>query len=149
MFGRRRHVAPTVSAPAPQLTENDIFDIVHAQIAAAIGDHGEWTLTRRVDSDTDSLFHGVVAHSVTTHVVEALREAREALSRVPAPAEVADRLGEHVAGAATQTPEVAPAEVEPIAFGWQPAPITIWTDLKKPVTGQLAQIHHDRHQLVA
>jgi hypothetical protein len=139
-----------VSAPAPQLTENDIFDIVHAQIAAAIGEHGEWSLTRRADSDTDSLFHGVVAHSVTTHVVEALRSARENLSRLDVTDDVAERPGEHVAESAipAQAPVPVP-ETEPAAFGWQPAPITVWTDLKKPVTGQLAQIHQDLHQLVA
>lgn len=157
MFGRRRHVAPTPTAPTPQLTENDIFDIVHAQVAAAIGEHGEWSLTRRGDSDTDALFHGVVAHSVTAHVVEALRAARDSLAQPePAPqaaaTEIDERLGEHVAEPTTDTPDAEFTTVdEPAAFGWHPAPITVWTDLKKPVTGQLAQIQQQResHQLVA
>ncbi|HEY5222360.1 MAG TPA: hypothetical protein VIJ18_04820 [Microbacteriaceae bacterium] len=159
MFGRRRHVAPAVAAPAPQLTEDAIFDIVHAQVAAAIGERGEWTLTRRQATDTDQLFYGVVTHSVTTHVVEALRIARESLAAlnlaVPeaavleeAVAEAAvpesERVGDHVADAAS---EASDSIEEPAAFGWRPAPITVWTDLKKPVTGPIA--HIDEHELVA
>jgi len=142
MFGRRRHVAPAVAAPAPQLTEERVFDIVHTQIAAAIGEKGEWTLTRRAESDTDDIFHGVIAHSVASQVMEALRTARDQLmSQAPAPA-TAQEPGGHVAQA---TP--APVEHEPAAFGWEPAPITVWTDLKKPVTGPLALIRD--HELVA
>lgn len=139
MFGRRRHVAPVVAAPAPQLTEERIFDVVHAQIAAAIGEHGEWALTRRADADTDEIFHGVIAHSVATHVIEALRAAREQLTEADAPD--ARQSGEHVAD---ETPDHAH---EPAAFGWQPAPITVWTDLKKPVTGPIPGIRD--HELVA
>jgi hypothetical protein len=144
MFGRRRHVAPVVAAPAPQLTEERIFDVVHAQIAAAIGEHGEWALTRRTDTDTDEIFHGVIAHSVATHVIEALRAARQQLAEADAPD--TRQSGDHVAD---ETPDHAH---EPAAFGWQPAPITVWTDLKKPVTGPIAGIgdHAARdHELVA
>jgi hypothetical protein len=150
MFGRRRHVAPVVAAPAPQLTEERIFDVVHAQIAAAIGGRGEWALTRRADADTDEIFHGVIAHSVATHVIEALRAAREQLTEGDG-ADATDgtdarQSGDHVA---EETPDHAH---EPAAFGWQPAPITVWTDLKKPVTGPIAGIgdHGVRdHELVA
>lgn len=157
MFGRRRHVAPVVAAPAPQLTDERIFDIVHAQIAAAIGENGEWTLTRRTESDTDGIFHGVIAHSVTTHVIEALRVAREQLTATElraaaqssteqlatAKSTTEQDTGDHVAYAA---PEPEPVR-EPAAFGWQPAPITVWTDLKKPVTGPIPGILD--HELVA
>jgi len=139
MFGRRRHVAPTIVTPAPQLSEERIFDVVHAQIAAAIGEHGEWTLARRTESDTDEIFHGVIAHSVATHVMEALRAAREQLTdAAPSTTE-----GEHAAVTAVDVDEVD----EPAAFGWQPAPITVWTDLKKPVTGPVPSIRD--HELVA
>ncbi|TAM71363.1 MAG: hypothetical protein EPN48_01995 [Microbacteriaceae bacterium] len=144
MFGRRRHVAPAVVAPAPQLTEDVIFDIVHAQIAAAIGEHGEWTLTRREATDTDGLFYGVIAHSVTTHVVEALRIARENLAVVRPALLETERAGDHVANAAPAANDIIE---EPAAFGWRPAPITVWTDLKRPVTGPIA--HIDEHELVA
>jgi hypothetical protein len=141
MFGRRRHVAPVVAAPAPQLTEDHIFDVVHAQIAAAIGEHGEWALTRRAEADTDEIFHGVIAHSVATHVIEALRAARQQLEEAGTDAPDARQSGDHVAD---ETPDHAH---EPAAFGWQPAPITVWTDLKKPVTGPIPGLRD--HELVA
>jgi hypothetical protein len=144
MFGRRRHVAPVVAppAPAPQLTENQVFDIIHAEVARAIGENGEWTLTRRVEHDSDSLFHGVVAHALATHVLDALRDARTELERRNLTA--AAHSPEHVA----HEPVALEADAdEPAAFSWEPAPITVWTDLKKPVTGPIAQIRE--HQLVA
>jgi hypothetical protein len=143
MFGRRRHVAPAVAppAPAPQLTENQVFDIIHSEVARAIGENGEWALTRRVERDSDSLLHGVVAHALATHVLDALRDARTELERLNLSATT--HTPEHVAHA----PAALSAEVEPAAFSWEPAPITVWTDLKKPVTGPIAQIRE--HQLVA
>lgn len=144
MFGRRRHVAPVVTAPmpapAPRLSEDQIFELVHTQIAAAIGERGEWALTRRADSDTDALFHGVIAHSVATHVVAALTRAQAELADAASPAASTVAGAEHAAADAE-------ANIEPAAFGWQPAPITVWTDLKKPVTGEIARIRED--QLVA
>ncbi|WP_308465100.1 hypothetical protein [Rathayibacter soli] len=151
MFGRRRHVAPALVASAPQLTEDAIFDIVHAQVAAAIGEHGEWTLTRRAPTDSDQLFYGVVAHSVTTHVVEALRIARENLAA--SEHAVTEIAGDHVARPMADAPAPDRSATsgdtleEPAAFGWRPAPITVWTDLKRPVTGPIAHIHE--HELVA
>lgn len=168
MFGRRRHVAPALVAPAPQLTEDAIFDVVHAQLTAAIGEHGEWALTRRAACDSDELFYGVVAHSVTTHVVEALRIARENLVALERTVAVAAGAGDHVADAMADAPIAAGVATdgvtttsdptdgktahgdtsdEPAAFGWRPAPITVWTDLKRPVTGPIAHIHE--HELVA
>ncbi len=38
----------------------------------------------------------------------------------------------------TQEPADAELDEDVIALRWEPAPITVWTDLKKPVTGPLA-----------
>jgi hypothetical protein len=138
MFGRRRHAAAEVpAAPVPQLTDAQILEIVHGKIAALIGEHGEWTVSRRSDDDTDTIFHSVLAQSVSVGVAAALVDARR-------------RLEAGEMGAVTEPQHLAPAEnaavtaddegIEPAAFGWEPAPITVWTDLRKPVTGEIPAI---------
>ena len=160
MFGRRRHAAPVAVAPTPQLSGEQIFELVHAQLSAVIGEHGTWTMARRTDTDTDEIFHGVLAHSIALTITDALRDAqvRLATERPEASSHVAEHVAEphpDLATPAAPAPD-APAsgesapdtsDVEPAAFRWDPAPITIWTDLKKPVTGELARI--DGHELVA
>lgn len=94
MFGRRRHaaqVAPTVTvtpaaAPLPRLAEEQIFELVHARIAAAIGENGEWVVRRRTDDDTDELFRAVLAHQVALEVTSALRDAQLRLDTDAEPA---------------------------------------------------------------
>ena len=218
MFGRRRHaaqaVAPTVevaktSTPLPRLAEEQIFELVHTRIAAAIGEGGEWVVRRRTPEDTDDLFRTVLAHQVALDVTSALQsaqlqlEAGEQLTVATLEGAVALRSAVHVeegtvlghsavhadvdrdevvvavaqqAGrlamspasedeadalpaviAASERPEGDDSEHGPahrhdepqgdeeavldedaIALQWEPAPITVWTDLKKPVTDSIA-----------
>lgn len=148
MFGRRRHAAAVPVAPVPQLTDTQILELVHGTVAELIGEHGEWTVSRRSADDTDTIFHSVLAQSVSLSITTALIEARQ---RVAAGETIATADPQHLAGtteaAATAADTSAPVEAasrddaaaadQPAAFGWEPAPITVWTDLRKPVTGEI------------
>ncbi|GAB3576641.1 hypothetical protein GCM10027406_09680 [Leifsonia lichenia] len=165
MFGRRRHAAAVPAAlapvpPVPQLTDAQILELVHTKVAELIGEHGEWTVSRRAADDTDTIFHSVLAQSVSLSITTALVDARQ---RVAAGETIATAEPQHLApetgtenGAATDAvtdadssvvdadaATSAPADAasiandEPAAFGWEPAPITVWTDLRKPVTGEI------------
>ncbi len=132
MFGRRRHVAAVSAAPVPQLSEAQILELVHEKLAQFVGERGEWTVSRRADSDTDAIFHNILARSVAVGITTAIMDAKRKLESGE-PVEP----GLHVA----EEPVAELDEVtEPAAFGWEPAPITVWTDLRKPVTGELQTI---------
>ncbi|MEY9854290.1 hypothetical protein ABH923_003968 [Leifsonia sp. EB41] len=149
MFGRRRHAAAEVqAAPVPQLTDAQILEVVHTKIAELIGERGEWTVSRRSTDDTDSIFHSVLAQSVSVGIAAALVEARRRLEAGEATVVVASEPQHRAPAEVVAIEEAAPvAEVqeqeheEPAAFGWEPAPITVWTDLRKPVTGEIPTIH--------
>ena len=132
MFGRRRHAAAVSAAPIPQLSEAQILELVHAKLAEFVGENGEWTVSRRADADTDTIFHGIIAHSVAVGITTAIMDAKLRLE-----AGEGVEPGLHVAAPSAQHDE---PEEEPVAFGWEPAPITVWTDLRKPVTGEIAAI---------
>ncbi|MFP3464939.1 hypothetical protein [Leifsonia sp. SIMBA_070] len=164
MFGRRRHAAAEPAAPVPQLTDAQILELVHTKVAELIGENGEWTVVRRANDDTDTIFHSILAQSVSVGIAAAIAEARrrleagESLSEpqhlAPAvtdePVAVAVAVDTEVAPTATQVDADAPhtvveapvAEAEPAAFSWEPAPITQWTDLRKPVTGEFPLVSH-------
>ncbi|GAA2061454.1 hypothetical protein GCM10009820_25590 [Leifsonia soli] len=164
MFGRRRHAAAVPAAPVPQLTDAQVLELVHTKVAELIGEKGEWTVVRRAHDDTDTIFHSILAQSVSVGIAAAIAEARRRL-------EAGESLTEpqHLAAAAADGPvidetvvataeriETAPAApapeadvavaaapaAEPAAFGWEPAPITQWTDLRKPVTGEFPVVSH-------
>ncbi|MCX7522033.1 hypothetical protein OSC27_07045 [Microbacterium sp. STN6] len=155
MFGRRRHAAAPPAAPAPQLSEEVIFELVHARLAAFAGAHGEWTLTRRTEADTDSIFHDVTVHALSGEIVRDIAAAKARLEG----AEAAPARAPAVEAALAPAPAAAPAQhvaaddapaeaeagsdadaLEPVAFSWEPAPITVWADLRKPVTGEIPQV---------
>lgn len=131
MFGRRRHAAVTPPAPVPQLTDEQVFEHVHAVLDRLLGEHGTWTVARRDGSESDALFHRLLAHSVSQDVTAALSEARARLA-------ASERVALHLAGEGAGLPDAAGPEDEPAALAWQPAPITRWADLKRPVTGEVA-----------
>jgi hypothetical protein len=147
MFGRRRHAAEESAAQTPQLTDAHILALVHEKIAELIGEDGQWTVSRRSPDDTDTIFHTVLANSVAVSIATAITEAR---NRVSADESVnADNTKNSeplhpvqtapiVAVAAAD--EIADDADEPAAFSWEPAPLTVWTDLRKPVTGEIAAI---------
>jgi hypothetical protein len=160
MFGRRRHAAVVPAAPVPQLSEAQILEVVHQKVAELIGERGEWTVSRRSQNDTDTIFHSVLAQSVSLGITTALLEAKrrvEAGELVEAttasierdPLHAAVQIDEPAATADAAAPTKTESEVvqlveadehEPAAFGWEPAPITVWTDLRKPVTGEIPTI---------
>jgi hypothetical protein len=124
----------------PQLSEEQIFELVHAKLAEFVGENGTWTVSARTDADSDTIFHGVLARSVALGITADIRLAKEKL-------EAGDlvEVGAHVAPvleAVADLDEHAGLDqhAEPAAFGWQPAPITVWTDLRKPVTGEIPQV---------
>lgn len=155
MFGRRRHVAvvPAAPVPVPQLTDAQILELVHGKISELIGVSGEWTVTRRTADDTDAFFHSVLAQSVSVGIAAAITDARrrlEAGEAVSEPQHLADEAVEpapdpveaRLSPALEETGalETAALETEPVAFSWEPAPITVWTDLRKPVSGSIPTI---------
>lgn len=128
MFGRRRHAAqaatpPVVPAPQPLLTQAQLFEIVHASLADLIGPAGQWSVVRRTDGDTDAIFQGILTDSMAQQIATAVAAAQAAQEPTP---------------------------VEPAALAWRPAPITVWADLRKPVTGEIPRIgSDDKRALVA
>jgi hypothetical protein len=148
MFGRRRHVAPAPVVPAPRLSDQQVFELVQGRLDALIGPAGGWSLSRRTDADTDSIFQGVLVKSVAVDITRGLADARrslEASAAALAPAEShrkvrARAVGQHVSPAAAPAVADGSLQSEPAAFGWEPAPITVWADLRKPVTGEIPQL---------
>jgi hypothetical protein len=146
MFGRRRHAAAEVqAAPVPQLTEAQILEVVHAKIAELIGERGEWTVSRRSHDDTDAIFHSVLSQSVSVGITAALVEARRRLEAgdtqiVEATEPLHRAESAPVVIIETESHAQPDEHEEPAAFGWEPAPITVWTDLRRPVTGEIPAI---------
>jgi hypothetical protein len=147
MFGLRRHAASVKAAPVlqvlqvPQLSEEQIFELIHARLAEFVGENGSWTVSARTEADSDTIFHGILARSVALGITADIRVAQEKLEAAGELVEV----GAHVAPvleAVADLDEHADRDrtAEPAAFGWQPAPITVWTDLRKPVTGEIPQV---------
>lgn len=152
------------AAPVPQLTDAQILELVHGKVAELIGEDGEWTVVRRAQDDTDTIFHSILAQSVSVGIAAAIADGRrrlEAGESLSQPQHLAQAVADAPAAAAPVTEAPAthvaveepiaaqaadvpaqPAEAEPAAFGWEPAPITQWTDLRKPVTGEFPLVSH-------
>lgn len=150
-FARRKHAAPAPVAPAPatpELTDELVFAAVQRTIQDVFGENGEWTVARRSDDQTDQIFHEVLVHSLATAVTASVAAVRTALaagegiSSGPLGLLRAPRLNPWLQDASAGAPadEVDAAADEPAALSWQPAPITRWADLKRPVTGPVAVI---------
>jgi len=151
-FGRRKHAAPAPAQPAaatPELTDELIFAAVQRTLQDVFGEDGEWTVARRSDEQTDQIFHEVLVHSLATAVTASVAAARTVLT----PDAVADgplgllrapRINPWVGAAPADAESVALGAIalddEPAALSWEPAPITRWADLKRPVTGPVAII---------
>lgn len=144
MFGRRRHVAAVAVAQIPQLSEAQIHSVVSARLAEFLGPEGEWVVARRTDDDIDTIFQETLTETIATDLTRAITHAKETLI-TGQPAESGQHVAQDRAPAVPTSDEPA---AEPEALGWVPAPITIWTDLRKPVTGEIPT-HRREHQLVA
>ncbi|TFC95172.1 MULTISPECIES: hypothetical protein [Cryobacterium] len=105
MFGRRRRVAPVAPVsppPVPELSDAQVFELLHSQISRLVGPQGQWTLVPRSADDTDVIFHGLKAHQISSSLANVLRAATAVLR------------GEVTA--------------EPTALPFTPAPISVWAE---------------------
>jgi hypothetical protein len=105
MFGRRRRVepvAPVTPPPVPELSDAQVFELLHTRIARLVGAQGQWTLVPRSSDDTDVIFHGLKANQIASSLAAALRT------------ETAVLRGEVIA--------------EPTALPFTPAPISVWAE---------------------
>ncbi|MGO4692392.1 hypothetical protein [Glaciibacter sp. 2TAF33] len=102
MFGRRRRVAPVVQAPAPELSDEHIFELLNSKLAEIVGARGSWTLVPRSSDDTDVIFHDLKSTQIATVLATLLKTEKATLR------------GETAA--------------EPTALPWTPAPITVWAE---------------------
>lgn len=121
----------TPAAPVPQLSDEQVFEHVHAVLDRLLGESGTWTVARRDGSESDALFHRLLAHSVSQDITASLSEAKVRLAAI-------EHVPLHMASdTATEQSHGGDPDEEPAALAWQPAPITRWADLKRPVTDEL------------
>lgn len=150
-FGRRKHAAPAPAAAplvgaapapaAPQLTDELIFAAVQRALTDVFGESGDWTVARRSPEQDDLIFHDVLVHSLATSVTASVSAARESLVPTGGPLGL---LRTPRAAAEPDPAEPTDAAEEPAALSWEPAPITRWADLKRPVTGPVAIVEGDK-----
>ncbi|KFF60179.1 hypothetical protein JF66_06170 [Cryobacterium sp. MLB-32] len=135
MFGRRRRVAAAVVvAPAPELSDERILELLHDKLADLVGVNGLWTLVPRRSDDTDIIFHGLKSEQIATDLALTLRAAKAAPGDEPSTVVVATpakRLSKARAAAV-----VSDAIIEPTALSWTPGPISVWAEPERAtVTG--------------
>lgn len=106
MFRRRRQTAPVLNAAAPELSDEQLLALVSGKLAEIIGAEGKWTLVRRADGDTDTIFHTMLSDQIATEVATTVSEGRAALRGAPG--------------------------TEPSALSWTPAPVAVWAESTTP-----------------
>ncbi|GAB3616760.1 hypothetical protein GCM10027416_13170 [Okibacterium endophyticum] len=86
MFGRRRHRAhpqprPDATGPAPQqpVDPEQLFATVRSVLSEYIGQNGTWTLVRRGDDDTDSIFQEISATVFAQAVTASILGTRDGI----------------------------------------------------------------------
>jgi hypothetical protein len=104
--------AAHAAAPTPRPTSADLrgehlFELLNAKLSEFIGPDGTWSLVRRTEGDTDQIFHAMLTHQIAADLTRTVLDERESVA------------------------VVVPAEDEPLALSWQPAPLVMWAD---PVT---------------
>ncbi|HYI32773.1 MAG TPA: hypothetical protein VEX88_04855 [Glaciibacter sp.] len=102
MFGRRRRIAPVIQPAAPELSDEQIHELIHGNLAQLIGSNGSWTLVPRSDDDTDVIFHDLKVDEIAASLTSILATGKAVLR------------GER--------------EAEPTALPWTPVPISIWAE---------------------
>ena len=98
-----------VAASAPRLTSADLrgehlFELLNAKLSEFIGPNGTWSLVRRSPEDTDQIFHAMLTHQIAAELTRSVLDERDAVA------------------------VVVPAENEPLALSWQPAPLVVWAE---------------------
>jgi hypothetical protein len=110
---RRARLAAQASAhaaaAAPRLTAADLrgehlFELLNAKLSEFIGPGGTWSLVRRTEADTDQIFHAMLTHQIAAELTRTVLDERENVA------------------------VVVPAENEPLALSWQPAPLVMWAE---------------------
>jgi len=154
LFGRRKHAAPApaaaaltsaASAPAAaQLTDELIFAAVQRTLTGVFGETGAWTVARRSPGQDDVIFHDVLVHSLATSVTASVAAARETLVPTGGPLGLLRAPRVEPVAAVERDDALRDDDDEPAALGWEPAPITRWADLKRPVTGEIAVVDERR-----
>ncbi|WP_134491400.1 hypothetical protein [Cryobacterium tagatosivorans] len=114
MFGRRRRVAPVIQVSAPELSDEQIFELLHDKLAELIGERGQWTLVSRSADDTDVIFHGLKATQIATTLTGILSSQK------------AELRGER--------------DAEPTALSWTPAPISVWAEPERATVAAPVQL---------
>ncbi|MCD2442561.1 hypothetical protein LQ757_09775 [Agromyces sp. SYSU K20354] len=110
---RRARLAAQASAhaaaPTPRKTSADLrgehlFELLNAKLSEFIGPGGTWSLVRRSPEDTDQIFHAMLTHQIAADLTRSVLDERDAVA------------------------VVVPAEDEPLALSWQPAPLIVWAE---------------------
>lgn len=96
--------APTPRPTAADLRGEHLFELLNAKLSEFIGPNGTWSLVRRTPDDTDQIFHAMLTHQIAADLTRSVLDEREAVA------------------------VVVPAEDEPLALSWQPAPLVVWAD---------------------
>jgi hypothetical protein len=111
------HAAARAPRPtAADLRGEHLFELLNAKLAEFIGPGGSWSLVRRTEQDTDQIFHAMLTHQIAAELTRTVLDERESVA------------------------VVVPAENEPFALSWEPAPLVVWAD---PVAGSESEAQTD------
>src|SRR5829696_6647084 len=95
------HAAASSPRPtAADLRGEHIFELLNARLSEFIGPGGGWALVRRSDRN----FHAMLTHQIAAELTRAILDERDSVA------------------------VVVPAEDEPLALSWEPAPLVVWAD---------------------
>lgn len=106
-------MAAVAPAPVPELSDEQIFELLHGKLAELVGATGQWTLVPRRSDDTDVIFHGLKAGQIAT-MLSGILATEKAILR-----------GEMGLGESALRDKDA---AEPTALSWTPAPISVWAE---------------------
>ncbi|KRE28513.1 hypothetical protein [Agromyces sp. Soil535] len=99
------HAAAAKPRPtAADLRGEHLFELLNAKLSEFIGPNGAWSLVRRTDADTDRIFHAMLTHQIAAELTRTVLDERDTVA------------------------VVVPAENEPLALTWVPAPLVVWAD---------------------
>jgi hypothetical protein len=99
------HAAATTPRPtAADLRGEHLFELLNAKLAEFIGPGGAWSLVRRTEQDTDQIFHAMLTHQIAAELTRTVLDERDSVA------------------------VIVPAENEPLALSWEPAPLVVWAD---------------------
>ncbi|WP_448005110.1 hypothetical protein [Agromyces bauzanensis] len=99
------HAAASAPRPtAADLRGEHLFELLNAKLAEFIGPGGAWSLVRRTEHDTDQIFHAMLTHQIAAELTRTVLDERDSVA------------------------VIVPAENQPLALSWEPAPLVVWAD---------------------